>query len=76
MRRSRTLKVYTTGIAAAAMAVLAALALAAAGDDARYSKPLSWKKAPFSRVLALGYTDLGANGRGGAEVKAVVSSGA
>jgi hypothetical protein len=53
------------------MAVLAAFALAAAGDDARYSKPLSWKKAPFSRVLALGYTDLGANGRGGAEVRAV-----
>jgi hypothetical protein len=65
------LKVYTSGVAAAAMAVLAAFVLSAAGDDARYSKPLSWKKAPFSRVLALGYTDLGANGRGGAEVRAV-----
>lgn len=43
----------------------------AAGDDARFSKPLDWKKQRFSRVLALGYTDLGANGRGGAEIRTI-----
>jgi hypothetical protein len=53
----------------------AALAVAAAvmavGDDARYSRLLPWKKDRFARVLALSYTDLGANGRGATEVRAV-----
>jgi hypothetical protein len=48
-----------------------AASLTAPGDDARFSKQLEWKKPRFSRVLALGYTDLGANGRGGAEVRTI-----
>lgn len=61
------------GFAAAGMAALAVVAITAAGDDARYSKPLSWKKDRISRVFALGYTDLGTNGRGTAEVTTVGS---
>ena len=45
------------------------VAIAAEGDDARYSRPLEWKKERFSRVLALGYTDLGVNGRGATEIR-------
>jgi hypothetical protein len=62
---------WRKGLAAAFVLAIAAVALFAAGDDARYSKPLSWKKDHFSRVLALGYTDLGANGRGGAELTTI-----
>ena len=53
------------------VALLAIVAVAADGDDARYSSPLAWKKERFSRVLALGYTDLGANGRGVAEIRSL-----
>lgn len=56
---------------AAGMTVLAGVALASSGDDARYSAPLSWKKPHLSRVFALGYTDLGTNGRGSSEVRTV-----
>jgi hypothetical protein len=53
----------------AAATALALAALAPDGDDARYSNPLAWKKDRFSRVLALGYTDLGMNGRGATEIR-------
>ena len=53
------------------VAFLAIAAVAADGDDARYSSPLAWKKERFSRVLALGYTDLGANGRGVTEIRSL-----
>ena len=53
------------------VALLAIGAVAADGDDARYSSPLAWKKERFSRVLALGYTDLGANGRGVTEIRSL-----
>lgn len=62
------MKAPTICLAVVGAAAWAAIALSAAGDDARYSKPLSWQKDRFSRVFALGYTDLGVNGRGGAEV--------
>ena len=52
-------------------AAAATIALAATSDDARYSAPLSWKKPHISRVFALGYTDLGVNGRGASEVKTI-----
>jgi hypothetical protein len=65
------LKAWTIAVAVAGVAAWAAIALSATGDDARYSKPLSWQKKGFSRVFALGYTDLGVNGRGGAEVMPV-----
>ncbi|MEX2272682.1 MAG: CehA/McbA family metallohydrolase [Vicinamibacterales bacterium] len=54
---------------AIAVGILGIVAIAAEGDDARYSRPLHWKKERFSRVLALGYTDLGANGRGATEIR-------
>jgi hypothetical protein len=54
---------------AAGVTVLAGVALAASGDDARFSAPLSWKKPHLSRVFAVGYTDLGTNGRGSSEVR-------
>jgi hypothetical protein len=57
--------------AAAGASGLAVAAMSAAGNDARYSSPLAWKKDRFSRVLALGYTDLGSNGRGSTEIKTV-----
>jgi hypothetical protein len=53
------------------VAVLGIVVVAADGDDARYSSPLAWKKDRFTRVLALGYTDLGMNGRGPTEVRSV-----
>jgi hypothetical protein len=56
---------------ALAAALVALVAVAADGDDARYSSPLAWKKDHFSRVLALGYTDLGMNGRGATEIRTV-----
>src|SRR5262245_50074310 len=56
-------------ILAAAVFALVGAALAAAGDDARYSAPLAWKKPHLLRVFAVGYTDLGTNGRGTSEVK-------
>ena len=40
------------------------VAVAADGDDARYSARLSWTTDHVARVFALGYTDLGMNGRG------------
>ena len=54
-----------------AAAALAIATFAPEGDDARYSSLLAWKKDRFSRVLALGYTDLGANGRGATEIRFV-----
>lgn len=54
-----------------ATALAALLAIAAGGDDARYSSPLAWPKDRFTKVLALGYTDLGMNGRGATEVRTV-----
>jgi hypothetical protein len=54
-----------------AAALLTVATVAPDGDDARYSSPLAWKKDRFSRVLALGYTDLGMNGRGATEIRAV-----
>ena len=51
-----------TASCAVSAGLLVTVALTAAGDDARYSKPLSWKKDRISRVFALGYTDLGVNG--------------
>ena len=54
---------------ALAAGILGIVAIAAEGDDARYSRALEWKKERFSRVLALGYTDLGANGRGVTEIR-------
>jgi hypothetical protein len=56
-------------IAYFAAAGAVAIALAPGEDDARYSSLLAWKKDRFSRVLALGYTDLGANGRGATEIR-------
>ena len=49
--------------------VAAAIAIGASGDDARFSAPLPWKKPHLSRVFAVGYTDLGTNGRGSSEIK-------
>jgi hypothetical protein len=57
--------------AAAAIPLIVATISMAAGNDARYSSPLPWKKDRFSRILALGYTDLGANGRGTTELRTV-----
>jgi hypothetical protein len=54
-----------------AAALLTVATVAPDGDDARYSSTLAWKKDRFSRVLALGYTDLGMNGRGATEIRAV-----
>ena len=51
--------------------VLGIAAAIASGDDARYSAPLAWKKDHVARVLALGYTDLGMNGRGATELRNV-----
>ena len=48
----------------AAAAVIGVAAVAADGDDARYSARLSWTTDHVARVFALGYTDLGMNGRG------------
>lgn len=58
-------------LAAAAAGTLAIVAVAAGGDDARYSSPLAWKKDRIARVLALGYTELGTNGRGSTEIRQV-----
>jgi hypothetical protein len=58
-------------LAAAGFFALAVAAISGAGDDARFSKPLSWPKDHVSRVFALGYTDLGVNGRGTTEVRTV-----
>ena len=55
--------------AVAFSAVGAAIVIGASGDDARYSAPLPWKKPHLSRVFAVGYTDLGTNGRGSSEVR-------
>lgn len=63
--RTRLLSAFVFSAAAAT------IALAATSDDARYSAPLSWKKPHISRVFALGYTDLGVNGRGASEVKTI-----
>jgi hypothetical protein len=52
-----------------AVGIVGIVAIAAEGDDARYSRALEWKKERFSRVLALGYTDLGVNGRGVTEIR-------
>lgn len=60
---------HARGLLVLAAASLGIVAVAADGDDARYSRPLQWKKERFSRVLALGYTDLGANGRGATEIR-------
>jgi hypothetical protein len=59
------------GAVVAAGFVLGIAAAIASGDDARYSSPLAWKKDHVARVLALGYTDLGMNGRGATEVRTV-----
>ncbi|MGD9905938.1 MAG: CehA/McbA family metallohydrolase [Vicinamibacterales bacterium] len=56
---------------AAAGAVLGVVAVVADGDDARYSSPLTWKTEHVARVLALGYTELGMNGRGATDVRTV-----
>jgi hypothetical protein len=57
-------------LAAIAYSVVgAAIVIGASGDDARYSAPLPWKKPHLSRVFAVGYTDLGTNGRGSSEIK-------
>jgi hypothetical protein len=55
----------------AAAAVLGVVAVAADGDDARYSARLSWTTDHVARVFALGYTDLGMNGRGATEVRTI-----
>jgi hypothetical protein len=55
----------------AAASAIATIVAGAAGDDARFSRPLAWKKDRFSRVLAVGYTDLGLNGRGDTEVRTI-----
>ena len=47
------------------------VAVAADGDDARYSARLSWTTDHVARVFALGYTDLGMNGRGATEVRTI-----
>ena len=60
---------HSRALLALAAASWGIVAVAAYGDDARYSRPLQWKKERFSRVLALGYTDLGANGRGATEIR-------
>lgn len=52
-------------------AILGVVAVVADGDDARYSSPLAWKTEHVARVLALGYTELGLNGRGATEVRTV-----
>jgi hypothetical protein len=52
-------------------AACAVVAVAASGDDARYSSLLAWKRDRISRVFALGYTDLGVNGRGPVEIRTV-----
>ena len=59
------------GLTAAGVIALAAVALSVRGEDARYSSLLACNKDRFSRVLALGYTDLGTNGRGRTEVRTV-----
>jgi len=61
----------TVLFAAVGFAALAVVAISGAGDDARYSSPLPWKKDRVSRVFALGYTDLGTNGRGTSEVRTI-----
>jgi len=58
-------------ILTAGATVLAVAALSGSEDDARYSAPLSWKKPQIARAFALGYTDLGVNGRGASEVKTI-----
>jgi hypothetical protein len=55
----------------AAGAVLSVVAVAAGRDDARYSSALAWKTDHVARVVALGYTDLGMNGRGATAVRSV-----
>jgi hypothetical protein len=55
----------------AGVVLLAIAAITAAGEDARYANPLPWKKERISRVFALGYTDLGTNGRGTSEVRTI-----
>jgi hypothetical protein len=59
------------GAVVAAGLGLGIAAAIAGGDDARYSAPLAWKKDHIARVLALGYTDLGMNGRGATELRTV-----
>jgi hypothetical protein len=59
------------GLLGAAAAVVGVVVAAADGDDARYSNPLSWKTDHVSKVFALGYTDLGMNGRGATEVRTI-----
>jgi hypothetical protein len=56
---------------AAAILGVVAVAARAPGDDARYSSLLAWKTDHVTRVLALGYTDLGMNGRGPTEVRTI-----
>src|SRR6185436_17449584 len=58
-------------VAAMAFSLAAAIVIGATSDDARYSAPLMWSKPHISRVFALGYTDLGVNGRGASEVKTI-----
>lgn len=58
--------------AALGIAALVAVAITASGNDARYSKPLPWKRDRISRVLALGYTELGTSqSRSTAEVRTI-----
>ena len=59
------------GLLVAAAAAVGFVAVVADGDDARYSSLLTWKTQHVTRVLALGYTELGMNGRGATEVRTV-----
>lgn len=60
--------------AAMTMATIGALRLGAApGDDARYLESLPWKKDHVSRVLGLGYTELGSD-IGGTRSQVTVST--
>src|SRR4249920_3544609 len=71
-QRDHMINVSPRLIAAFSFSVVAAsVAIGASGDDARYSAPLPWKKPRLSRVFAVGYTDLGTNGRGTSEVKTI-----
>jgi len=69
--RSRRVASRLIATALACSAIGAAILIGASGDDARYSAPLPWKKPRLSRVFAVGYTDLGTNGRGTSEVKTI-----